>query len=318
MANEAEEAARAVKGVTNSEGADASYSSRNIALVTSNGFAQSYKTSSASVSVSVLAGEGTAMERDYDYAIARHVSDLDNPATLGKNAGNRAIKRLNPQKIQSCTVPVVFDPRVSKSLVSTFASAINGAAIARGTSFLKDSLGKALFNPSVSIMDDPHRVRGLSSRPFDSEGVEGKKRALIENGVLTTWLLDLRSANQLNLTTTGHASRGLASPPSPSSSNLYMENGDISCQDLISDIKNGFYVTDTFGMGINTITGDYSQGANGFWIENGKISYAVSEITIAGNLGDMFKNITPANDLEFRYGTNAPTLRVESMTIAGA
>lgn len=317
LAAKAEEAARAVKGVTNSEGADATYGTNQISLVTSEGFAKEYRTSNASLSVSVLAGTGTGMERDYDYSVARYLSDLTDPETIGKNAGNKAIKRLNPKKVKTCDVPVVYDPRVARGLISSFASAINGAAIARGTSFLKDSMGKKILSDAVTIVDDPFKKRGLKSKPFDAEGVAGKKRALVEKGVLTTWLLDLRSANQLGLQTTGNASRGLSSPPSPSSTNLYIEKGVIDPKDLLKDIKQGFYVTDTFGMGVNPITGDYSQGANGFWIENGEITYAVSEVTIAGKLQEMFLQLTPANDLEFRYGTDSPTLRIEKMTVAG-
>lgn len=317
LAQQTEEAALNVPGITNSEGADASYSTHGFTLATTQGFAKNYHTSSASLSVSVLAGEGTSMERDYEYSVARHFADLDSPKNVGKSAGERTVKRLNPKKISSCEVPVVFDPRVGRSLLSTLASAINGAVIARKTSFLKEKMGQAIFQPGVYITDDPHRVRGLGSKPFDAEGVAGKKRCIIEDGVLTTWLLDLRSAKQLGLHTTGHATRGLASPPSPTSSNFYMENGKLSLQELMADIKQGFYVTDAFGMGVNPVTGDYSQGANGFWIENGKVVYPVSEVTIAGHLLEMFKQATPANDLVFKYGTNAPTLRVERMTVAG-
>lgn len=312
-----EEAALAVEGITNSEGADAGYSSSRFSIATSNGFAQSYQTSSSSISVSVLAGEGTFMERDDDYSAARFITDLAAPALIGRTAAERAIKRLHPRKAQTAQVPVVFDPRISRTLLGSFASAINGAAIARGTSFLKDKMGEQIFHKNITIIDDPYRVRGLASRPFDGEGVSGKRRALIDQGVLTSWLLDLRSASLLGLSTTGNAVRGLSSPPSPSSTNLHMENGTLSPLELMQDIKSGFYITDLFGMGINIITGDYSQGASGFWIENGEIAYAVSEVTIAGNLSDMFLNLTPANDLTFRYGANAPTIRLERMTVAG-
>lgn len=313
----AEEAARAVPGVTNSEGADAGYSMNTISLATSNGFYEQYKTSSHSFSVSVLAGSGTGMERDYDYSYARHRSDLSTPETIGEIAGQKAVKRLNPRKVDTCKVPVVFDPRVANSLLSSFASAINGTSIARGTSFLKQSMGKEIFNAGITITDDPFRIRGLASKPFDAEGVQAKKQILVQDGILQSWLLDIRSANQLGLTTTGHASRGLASNPYPSTTNLYLENGTITPEALIRDIKSGFYITDTFGMGVNTITGDYSQGANGFWIENGEIAYPVSEVTIASTLQEMFRQMIPANDLTFRYGTNAPTLRVDNVTVAG-
>ncbi len=317
-AAEAEEAALAVKGVTNSEGSEASYGRDSVALATSNGFAHQYTTTGFSISASVIAGEGTAMETDYDYAFKRHIEDLKKPADIGKSAGERAVRRLNPHKAGSCQVPVIYESRVAKSLLGSFAGAINGASIARGTSFLKDKMNQQVFADDINITDDPLMKRGIASEPFDGEGVAGKKRSLIENGTLTTWLLDIRSANKLGLQTTGHASRSTSSPPSPGSSNLYMEAGRHSVTELVADIKSGFYITEAFGMGVNGVTGDYSQGASGFWIENGEITYPVSEVTIAGNLTDMFKNLTPANDLEMLYGTNSPTLRIEGMTVAGA
>lgn len=317
----AEDSARSVKGITNSEGADASYSRSRVSIAISleknSCFTGGYEGSHFSTSVSVLAGDGTRMERDYDFSSARHRTDLKPAQEIGLCAAKRAIARLNPHKINTCHVPVVFDPRVSKSLVSIFTSAISGSAIARGSSFLKDSMDSQIFADNISIIDDPHLLRGFASKPFDMEGIANKKMALVENGILKTWLLDIRTANKLKLQTTGHASRGLASPPSPSSTNAYMENGVLSPKELMGDIKNGLYLIETFGMGINIITGDYSQGAAGFWIENGEIAYPVSEITIAGNLKDMFKNAVPANDLTFRYSTNAPTVRVENMTVAG-
>ena len=206
---------------------------------------------------------------------------------------------------------------VAKSLLGSFSSAVNGAAVARGSTFLKNSMGKSIFKDGINIINNPHIKRGLASKPYDAEGVANSKMALVENGVLQNWLLDIRSANQLALKTNGCATRGLASPPSPACSNLYMENGTDSAKNLISSVKSGFYVTETFGMGINIITGDYSQGASGFWIENGEISYAVSEVTIAGNLSEIFMQLTPANDLEMRHGTNSPTLLIEKMTVAG-
>ncbi|MGX1197201.1 PmbA protein [Parvibaculum sp. MBR-TMA-1.3b-4.2] len=314
----AEEAALAIEGVTNSGGAGASWGKSGIALVTSGGFRGSYSGTSHSVSVSVLAGEGTAMERDYEFSSARHLSDLDAPAEVGTEAGRRAVRRLNPRKVKSQSVPVVYAPRVSNSLLGHFAGAINGAAIARGTSFLKSRMGEEVFAPGIAIHDDPHRARGLRSKPFDGEGVANRAMTLIENGVLQSWLLDSSTARQLGLNTTGHAARGTSGPPSPSASNLYMAPGTLPPEELIADIKQGLYLTELIGMGVNGVTGDYSRGASGFWIENGEIAYPVSEITVAGNLKEMFRQITPANDLEFRYGSNAPTLRVESMTIAGS
>lgn len=319
---DAEEAARSVTGVTNSEGADAHYSASRISLAITNGksigFAHSYDSSHFSLSASVLAGSGTAMERDYDYSNARHRGDLERAADIGRNAGQRAVKRLHPRKVATCHAPVVFDPRVSRGLLSILASAISGTAIARGSSFLKDNLHKPVFARGITVIDDPHRPRGLGSKPFDAEGVANKKREIIKNGELCTWLLDMRTANKLGLQTTGHATRGIASAPSPAATNLYMEKGEQSPAQMIKGIKNGLYLTETFGMGVNTVTGDYSQGAAGFWIDKGEMAYPVSEITIAGNLRDMFAHLVAASDLEFRYATNAPTLCVERMTIAGA
>jgi PmbA protein len=317
-AKDVEAAALAVAGVTNSEGGGASFGRNAIALATSEGFAGRYAGTSLGMGVAVLAGEGTGMERDYESASARHVSDLENPQDVGRRAGERAVQRLNPRKVKSQAVPVVFDPRVSAGLVGHFAGAISGASIARGVSFLKDRMGEQVFAPGITITDDPHRLRGLRSKPFDGEGVRNQRRALVENGVLKTWLLDCASARQLGLTTTGHAARGTGGPPSPSATNLYMEPGSLAPHALMSDINEGFYVTELMGMGVNGVTGDYSRGATGFWIENGRIAYPVSEVTIAGNLKGMFREATPANDLVFRYGTNAPTIRIDGMTVAGA
>jgi PmbA protein len=227
------------------------------------------------------------------------------------------VRRLNPKKVATKRVPVVFDPRISGSLVGHLASAINGSAIARKTSFLKDRLGERLFAPGIAIIDDPLRRRGLRSHPFDAEGVAGVRRALIDDGTLTTWILDCATARELGLKTTGHAQRGVSSTPSPGSSNLHLEPGPLSAAELIADIAEGLYVTELIGMGANMVTGDYSRGASGFWIEHGELTYAVSEITIAGHLNDIFRTLTPANDLVFRYGVNAPTVRLEGLTVAG-
>lgn len=316
-AQETEDAARAVTGVSNSEGAEASWSTNEVSLAASNGFSATYAISRHGLGVSVIAGEGTHMERDYAFSSTVFAEDLDDPAETGRLAGERAVKRLNPKKASTCQAPVVFDPRVSNSIVGHFSSAINGAAISRGTSFLKDHMGKAVFGPHITITDDPHRSRGLRSKPFDAEGLANAKRNLIEDGVLTSWILDLRNARKLGLESTGHAARGTSGPPSPSATNLYMQPGDDTPKALMADIKSGFYVTEMMGFGINGITGDYSRGAAGYWIENGEIAYPVSEMTIAGNLKDMFMNLTPANDLAFKYSTNAPTLLIEGMTIAG-
>jgi len=314
----AEEAALAVPGVTNSEGAEASYGRSEIALVTSAGFAGTYARSSHGVSVTALAGSGTAMERDYDFSSAVHAGDLDDPAMLGRTAGERAVARLNPRRPKTARLPVVYDPRVAGSLLGHFASAINGASIARGTSFLKDRLGQAVFAAGITIHDDPRRKRGLRSRPFDGEGLPTAPATLVENGVLRSWLLDLRSARQLGLVSTGHAARGTSGPPGPAPSNLYLAPGAASPAALMADIREGLYVTELIGMGINGLTGDYSRGASGFMIRDGALAEPVAEITVAGNLIEMFSHLRAANDLRFRRGTDAPTLRVEGMTLAGA
>jgi PmbA protein len=316
-ADRAEDAARAVDGVTNSEGAEAGWGQARVSVIASNGFSQSYAGSHYSLSAAVLAGSGTGMERDYDYTGAVYAGDLESPEAIGTSAGERTVRRLNPKKPASGQVPVVYDPRVSRSLVNNFANAVNGAAIARDTSFLKDRMGEKIFADTINIIDDPHRHRGLRSKPFDGEGVPNKRRGVIEDGVLTTWFLDLRSARQLGLETTGHASRGAGSPPSPSASNLYMDKGSVSRDDLIGEIKSGLYVTELIGFGVNGLTGDYSRGAAGFWIEDGELAYPVSEVTIAGNLKEMFLGLTAADDLKLRYGVDAPTVRIEAMTLAG-
>jgi PmbA protein len=316
-AREAEAAALAVKGVSKSGGAAASAGISGLVLVTSHGFSGATMASHHAVAMTAIAGEGTGMERDYDYSTTLHAADLDSAAEVGRKAGERAVKRLNPRKVPTRRVPIMFDQRVSGSLVGHLASAINGASIARKTSFLREKLGERIFAPGIDIIDDPLRPRGLRSRPFDAEGVAGRLRKLVEDGVLKTWLLDCATARELNLETTGHASRGVSSTPSPSPSNLNMAAGAKTPAELMADIKEGFYVTDMIGMGVNLVTGDYSRGAAGFWIENGECTYPVSEVTIAGHLLDMFKSLTPASDLVFRYGTNAPTLRLEGMTVAG-
>ena len=312
-----EDAARAVAGVTNSEGAEASWYRSGVSLVASNGFSGRYAVSRHSLGVSVVAGEGLEMERDYEAVTTVFAADLDSPEAVGRRAGERTVRRLGARKGETGRVPVIFDPRVARSLLRHLAGAINGSAIARDTSFLKDKMGEAVFAPGVTVVDDPHRPRGLRSKPFDGEGVGNSRRVVVEDGKLTTWILDLSSARQLGLATTGHAARGTASPPSPSVSNFYMEPGAQSPEALIGEIQQGFYVTEMMGMGVNGVTGDYSQGAAGFWIEGGALAHPVNEVTIAGNLKEMFAKLTPANDLEFRYGIDAPTLRVDGMTIAG-
>ncbi|MEE8505162.1 MAG: metallopeptidase TldD-related protein [Kiloniellales bacterium] len=313
-----EDAARAVAGITNSEGAEAGWNLTRIALAASNGFTGGYASSRHSMGVAVLAGEGLKMERDYEFATEVYGADLDDPAEIGRRAGERTVKRLGARKARTGKVPVIYDPRVANGLLGHLAGAISGPAVARGTSFLKDALGEAVFSGGITIVDDPHRPRGLRSKPFDGEGVANARRNVVEDGRLTTWILSLSSARQLGLETTGHARRGTSGPPGPGVTNFYMEPGARTPEELMADIGEGFYINEMMGMGVNQVTGDYSRGAAGFWIENGELAYPVSEVTVAGNLKDMFLNITPADDLEFRYGTDAPTLRVDGMTVAGA
>jgi PmbA protein len=303
--------------VSKSGGASASAGIGGMVLVTSGGFKGSYLGSRHGVSMQAIAGEGTGMEQDYDFSSVIHAADLTAPELIGRSAGERAVRRLNPRKVTTRRVPVVFDPRIAGSLVGHLASAINGSAITRKTSFLKDRMGERLFAPGIAIVDDPLRRRGLRSHPFDGEGVAGERRALVRDGVLASWILDCASARELGLETTGHARRGVSSTPSPGASNLHLEPGAVSADALIADIADGFYVTDLIGMGANMVTGDYSRGASGFWIENGERTYPVSEMTIAGHLNEIFRTLTPANDLVFRYGTNAPTVRLEGLTVAG-
>jgi PmbA protein len=317
-ARAAEDAALAIDGVTNSEGAEAGWGHSTVALAASNGFAGTYSGSNHGVSASVIAGSGTGMERDYDFSNAIFAADLRDPAAVGKSAGERAVKRLGAKKMPTCHCPVVFDPRVARGFISHLLGAISGPSIARGTSFLKDRLGEAIFLAAITIIDDPHRHRGLRSKPFDGEGIANRRRAIIDKGVLTTWLLDLRSSRQLGLKTTGHAARGTASPPSPAATNVWIEPGALSPKGLIADIQSGFYVTEMMGMGVNGVTGDYSRGAAGFWIDKGEIAFPVSEMTVAGNLKDIFARLQAADDLEFKGGADSPTLRVDDLTVAGA
>ncbi len=316
-ARQAEEAGLRVSGVSKSGGASASAGIGGMVLVTSHGFRGATLGSRHSVSMSAIAGTGTGMEQDYDFSSTLHAADLEQADKVGHSAGKRAVERLNPRKVATRRVPVVFDQRISNSLVNHLASAANGAAVARKTSFLREKLGLRIFAPGIDIIDDPLRRRGQRSRAFDAEGVATRMVKLVEDGVLKSWLLDCATARELDMATTGHAQRGVSSVPSPGPSNLYLTPGTMSPDQLIADIEDGFYVTDLIGSGANMVTGDYSRGASGFWIEKGQRTYPVSEVTIAGQLTEMFASLTPANDLTFRYGTNAPTLRVEGLTVAG-
>jgi PmbA protein len=318
LAMAAEDAARAIPGITNSEGGGASAGNAVTALATSGGFRGGKSGTSYGASASVIAGEGAAMQRDYAWHSARHFSDLEAADVIGTRAGTRAVKRLNPIKLDTAPMPIVYDPRVGSSLVGHLVGAITGSAITRGTSFLKEMLGQQVFDSSITIVDDPHRLRGLRSRAFDGEGLPTAVTKLIDAGVLTGWLLDSASARQLGLQPTGHAARGTSGPPGAGTSNLHLATGSVSPQALIADIKRGFYVTELIGMGVNGVTGDYSRGASGFLIEDGELTVAVAEVTIAGNLKDMFKAMVAADDLSFRHATNVPTLRIDGMTVAGA
>jgi PmbA protein len=312
----AEEAALAVPGVTNSGGAGASAGLGGMVLATSHGFLGRYRGTRFSRSASVLAGEGTGMERDYDYSSRPHFVDLDDAAAIGKSAGERAVRRLHPRKASTGTVSVVFDPRVSRGIAGHLAGAINGASVARKTSFLRDMMGKPVASAAITVVDDPFRRRGQASRPFDGEGIAGEAMTMIEKGILRHWFLSTSAARELGLETNGRGARS-GSSVSPTSTNLSIEVGTRSPQDLIADVGTGFYVTEVFGQGVNLLTGEYSRGASGFWIENGALTYPVSEVTIASNLKDMFLRMVPADDLDRNYGTAAPTLVIEGMTLAG-
>ena len=317
-AEAAEDAARGMQGVTNSEGAGASASRTVIALATSAGFARGYSTSGYGCSASVIAGEGGGMQRDYAYHSARHLGDLEDAQAIGLRAGDRAVKRLNPGKLSSGAMPVVYDPRVGSGLLGHLAGAITGSAVARRTSFLLDKLGAAVFAKGIFIRDDPHRPRGLRSKPFDGEGLPTGPRDIIADGVLTGWIMDSASARQLGLEPTGHATRGVGGPPGTGLTNLYLEAGSLSPEELVADIKLGVYVTELIGQGVNGVTGDYSRGASGYVIRDGRICEPVAEITVAGNLTDMFRELTPASDLVFRRSVDAPTIRIDGMMVAGA
>jgi len=318
LALEIEAAARAVEGVTNSEGAGVSAGRSIVAFATSHGFCRGYTTSGYSGSASVIAGSGGTMQRDYASHNVRHFEDLDDAVKLGTEAGRRAVARLNPGKLSSGTMPVVFDPRVGGSLVGHLMGAINGSAIARKTSFLLGREGEPVFGAGITIRDDPHRPRGLRSKPFDGEGLATRPRNIVESGKVTGWLLDSASARQLGLEPTGHATRGVGGSPGASATNVDLLPGALTKAELIGDIKLGVYLTELIGQGVNGVTGDYSRGASGYIIENGELTTPVAEITIAGNLIDMFRALVAADDLEHRRALNVPTLRIEGMTVAGA
>lgn len=311
-----EDAALAIPGVNNSGGAGASAGMGGLVLATSHGFLGDYAASRYSRSVSVLAGEGTGKERDYDYSSRLHFADLDAVADIGHSAGERAVRRLGARKAKTGPVTVVLDPRVARGIAGHLAGAINGGAVARKTSFLRDSMGKQVAAASITVTDEPLKLRGQASRPFDGEGVEGQKLAMIERGVLNHWFLSTSAARELGLVTNGRGARA-GSSVSPTSTNLAIEPGEQTPEELIRSLKSGFYVTEVFGQGVNMITGEYSRGASGFWIENGELAWPVAEVTIAANLKDMFLNLVPANDVDRNFGTAAPTLLIDGMMLAG-
>jgi len=315
---EAEKAALAVEGVTNSSGAGASASASTIALATSGGFSGAYRTTGHGCSAAVIAGEGATMQRDHAWHSAHHLSDLENAAEIGRRAGLRAVARLNPTRPKPGKYPVLFDPRVSSTLLGHFAGAISGSSIARKTSFLQDKLGQAVFADGVTIVDDPLRLRGLRSRPFDGEGVRVSRQELVAAGMLKSWIAESAAARQLGIEPTGHAARGVGGSPGASPSNLYLDAGTRSREQLLAAFPEAVLIIELIGQGVNPVTGDYSRGAVGFMVRGGELAEPVSEITIASNLIDMFASLEPASDLEFRRGVDAPTLLVPEMTVGAA
>lgn len=317
-ARRAEAAAMAVQGVTQMDAAGAGYSSSNVFLATSNGFSGGVAYTGRSTSAVAIAGTGTGMERDYDADTRIFQSDLRSPEEIGTQAGQRAVERLHPQKPKTGSYPIIFDERISSSLIGHLLAATNGAMIARGSSWAKDLLGEQILPAGLSLIEDPHRARVNGSRAFDGEGLATSKRTIVDNGVLTGWTLDLASAQKLGLQSTGNATRGVSSAPSPSSWNVALTQGQKTKQDLIRDMGRGLLITSMIGSTINPNTGDYSRGASGFWIENGEIAYPVSELTVAGNLRDMLRRIIPANDARTHLSRVVPSLLIEGMTLAGS
>jgi len=317
MALEAENAARAQPGVTNSDSSSAYWSIGSWRLATSAGFAGLHRASSFGVSAGAVAGDGQAMERAGEGRQTRWRADLPSPGEIGADAGRRAAARLGSRKIASTTAPVIFENRIAASTLGPLLGAISGPSVARGVSFLKGKLGERVFAEAVTITDEPHRRRGLGSSPFDDEGVANRTMNIVDAGVLTTWLLNTSSARQLGLETTGHASRGLAGPPGVSCTNLTLQPGALDRAGLMREAGAGLLVTTMFGPSLNPNTGDWSVGCAGFWFENGEIAYPVNEITVAGNLIEAYGRIVPGSDLEFRGAANAPSLLIDALAIAG-
>ncbi|HEY3798692.1 MAG TPA: TldD/PmbA family protein [Caulobacteraceae bacterium] len=317
LAQEAEDAVRATEGVTKSDSSSAGWSTGAWRLVTSTGFSGMHRASAFSVGASAIAGEGSGMESAGEGRRTRWREDLPSAASIGAEAGRRAVSQLSPRKIASTTAPVIFENRIAGMVLGPLLGAISGPAVARGVSFLKDKLGQQIFASDITITDEPHRKRGLASQPFDDEGVANKDANIIDAGVLTTWMLNTASAKQLGLETTGHASRGLAGPPGVSASNLTLQPGTRDRAALMRDAGAGLLVTGMFGPSLNPNTGDWSVGCFGLWFENGEIAYPVSEITVAGNLLEAWARVQPGSDLEFRGSANSPSLLIDALAIAG-
>ena len=317
-AHELEAAALAIKGVAQAEGANASWTTSAFSYATSHGFRDGWRASRHGLSVSAIAQQGGAMERDYDYETHGHFADLPDPSQIGRQAGQRAIARLGSRQIPSAALPIIFDERVAGSLLSALLGAISGPSITRGVSFLKEELGKAVFAPHIEILEDPLLPRGHSSRPWDGEALAVKKRHIVQNGALKTWLLNMSSSRQLGLAPTGHATRGIGSPPGVAATNTWIAAGPKTPEQLMSEIGEGFLIAEMFGPSLNSNTGDYSVGVSGFKIENGARAFPVSEVTIAGNLRDMYKTMVAASDLKMDGATNAPSLLCEGLTLAGS
>ncbi len=316
-ASACEAAALGVKGVTNSSGAGASYGEGRKWFATSHGFFGEAGGSSHSVSVSVIAGDDNGMERDYDYDSKTHYADMKAPEAIGRRAGELTVERLSPKRVKSGRAPVIYDNRLSNSLIGHLAGAANGAAIARGVSFLKTKKGERILPKGAHVVDDPFIRRGHGSRPFDGEGLQSSAYNVIDDGVLTEWFLNSAQARQLGLATNARATRGVGGAPGSGPTNLFLKAGAISFDALMKRMGTGLLVTDMFGPQVNSNTGDYSVGCSGFWVEGGAKAYPVSEITIAGNLFEMYSSLEAADDLEFRGSTNAPSLFVGQMTVAG-
>ncbi|MFV0514638.1 MAG: TldD/PmbA family protein [Jhaorihella sp.] len=313
----AETAALAVKGVSQVSDADAGYGAHQVYLAASNGFSGGYGRSVRWTSCVAIAGSGTGMERDHDADSRAYQCDLRPPAEIGATAGQRAVERLSPRRPVTGTFPVLFDERIASSLIGHLLAAANGVAVARGSSWLMDALGRPVLPDHLSLIEDPHRPRIAGSRPFDAEGLATRRRAIVDNGVLTGWALDLASARKLGMEPTGNAACGVSSPPSPANWNVTLTPGEASRADLIRDMGTGLLVTSMIGTTINPNTGDYSRGASGFWVENGEIAYPVNECTVAGNLRDMLRRIVPANDARGYLSRVVPSILIEGMTLAG-